>query len=614
MQKKAFHRSLRRSTALLSAVLILFTCSRLLVADTWAWFSSNSTAASGQIRAGTWDASITVTTPDGHNLNPADGNTYVLAPGLPYTVELEPAAASTVSSGYVALTSDGEFAAVTRDMARAGLSFTLIPGPFDGTEFTFQPVWGVYDDSAAPFGPGRILLIQDGDIIGQLPPEDPTEPSEPVETDPAETEPAETEPVETKPVETEPAETEPVETDPAETEPVETKPVETEPAETEPVETEPVETEPAETEPVETEPVETDPVETEPVETDPVETMPPEPQQQVVQNSGASFSASSFAAKFAAYQANYDKLFEDSMDMPMYFQDDYPNVRYGAGSVATSGCGIVSLAMVASYLTDHDYQPDQLARWFGGRAINNMARMETAATALRLPWTKAENIHESEAALAEGKIVIALMEGYSGSCPFTQSQHFIVLKGLNEEGRILVNDPYKPNYEKWDLKEGFAYGFDRSAILSGYSGGWIFDPEEMPDKPFIYHQEDGLNYENYPDVDLTFEEQELIAKVIWVEAQGECAEGQQAVAEVILNRLVSGRFGSSVESVIYAEGQFRSVPKIPEATPWQAQYDALDRALYGESVLDPYVYYFATAPTTSNVWGKIGGHIFCYDE
>ncbi len=591
---------LRRSTALLSAVLIVLTCSLYMVTPTWAWFHDNSAAAASQVTAALFDLDITV---DGEKLSPVrtqNGISYrtTLKYGHTYTVSMTPSGKSTASTGFCLVggdSLDGYTKAIT-----GPYEFKINIGAEQEVEVTFTPNWGTYSGVTLYGGYGPRCILNDSlinDYGEAIDPEDMVEATEPTE---------ETEPTETEPAETEPAETEPAETEPAETEPAETEPAETEPAETEPAETEPAETEPAETEPAETEPAETEPAETEPAETEPAET--------TGQTTGSTFNQASFAAALEAYQKNYEEIFADSVDIPMYFQDDYPNVRYGAGSIATSGCGIVSLAMVANYLTGFDYQPDQLARWFGGRAINNMARMETAATALQLPWSKAENFNFTEAALAEGKIVIALMEGYSGNCPFTQSQHFIVLKGLTDDGRILVNDPLKTNYDKWDLKEGFASGFSRGEILSGYSGGWIFDPEEMPENPVRYYEENGLNRDNYPTVDLTFEEQELIAKVIWVEAQGECAEGQQAVAEVILNRLISGRFGSSVESIIYAEGQFRSVPKIPEATPWQAQYDALEAALYGEPVLDKYVYYFATTPTTTNVWGQIGGHIFCYAE
>ena len=90
------------------------------------------------------------------------------------------------------------------------------------------------------------------------------------------------------------------------------------------------------------------------------------------------------------------------------------------------------------------------------------------------------------------------------------------------------------------------------------------------------------------------------------------AEGQQAVAEVALNRIASGDFPNNLHDVIYGQGQFRSVPRLDKAEPFQAQYEAIERAIYGPYILPKEVVYFATKPTNSNIWGQIGGHIFCY--
>lgn len=302
---------------------------------------------------------------------------------------------------------------------------------------------------------------------------------------------------------------------------------------------------------------------------------------------------------------------EPITDVPLYFQTDYPNQRYGDGTVATSGCGITSLAMVASYMTGHSYYPDELAEYFGGRAENNIARMEQASDALQLPWHKAENFHKILEALQEGNLVILLLNHES---IFTESQHFIVLTDITEDGRIYVNDPYGPNYEHWQLKNGFEFGFEEGDLLLGYSGGWIYEVNNMPEEPFIYVEEKPAVVESrYSDIELTYEEQELLAKVVWVESRGESAEGQQAIAEIVFNRMLAGNHPSSLEDVIYAEGQFRSVPFLEDATPWQAQYEAIENALAGPNILPMDVTYFATYPTNNNIWGKIGGHIFCYD-
>ena len=297
--------------------------------------------------------------------------------------------------------------------------------------------------------------------------------------------------------------------------------------------------------------------------------------------------------------------------VPLYFQTDYPDNLYGSGSIADNGCSVTCLAMVASYLTDHEYLPDELARYFGGVAENNIERLENGAEAMQLPWEKMENFHKTMEALREGKIVIALMDSLS---VFTDSQHFIVLTGFNEDGRILVHDPFAPNYEKWDLKRAFREGFTEGDICYGFSGAWAFDKSAMPEEPFLYYEEDLRGEPRYPDIQLTFEERQLLARVVWVEAQGECAEGQQAVAEVVLNRMASPNFGDTLKGVIYAEGQFRSVPYLEKAEPHQAQYDAIERAIYGPYVLPEDVVHFARFSTNDNVWGKIGGHVFCYES
>lgn len=46
----------------------------------------------------------------------------------------------------------------------------------------------------------------------------------------------------------------------------------------------------------------------------------------------------------------------------------------------------------------------------------------------------------------------------------------------------------------------------------------------------------------YTGITLSEDDVDLLARIIWLEARGECFEGQQAVAEVVLNRLMSDAF------------------------------------------------------------------------
>lgn len=301
----------------------------------------------------------------------------------------------------------------------------------------------------------------------------------------------------------------------------------------------------------------------------------------------------------------------DSIQVPLFYQTDYPYTRFTTGTIATAGCCITALAMVATYLTDHPYLPDELADYFGGYmegVMSNVDRLEAASDALQLPWTKAINFHYAMDALREGKVVIALMNRRS---IFTNSQHFIVLTGLTEDGKILVHDPYEPNYSVWNLERAFCYGFTEGDICRGYDGAWIYDKDAMPAEPFIYTEEKVQVECRYPEVQLDEDDWELLARMVWVEARGETAEGQQAVAEVVLNRLVSGNYQDTVHGIVYADNQFRSTQWLDKAEPTQTQYDAVEAALNGPYVLPMDVVHFATYPVTDQVWGTIGGHVFC---
>ena len=355
-------------------------------------------------------------------------------------------------------------------------------------------------------------------------------------------------------------------------------------------------------------PVEETVAETQPEETLPEESEPVLPEPETIMDSIALVTEQVIVEAEQPKEEDWDAL---RNQIPNYFQTDYPNQRYGAGTVASSGCSITSLAMVATYMTGHPYMPDELADYFGGRAYSNMDRLETASRMLQLPFHKSENWHESLKALREGKVVIALVEKES---IFTESQHFIVLTEMTDDGKIWVNDPYQPNYRNTTLKKGFENGFDQKDILKGYSGGWIYNKSAMPAEPFIYEEEKIVVPCRYPDFGFTEAEMDLLAKVVWVESQGESMEGQQAVAEVVLNRLVSDRFSNTLAGVIYGENQFRSVPYLEDATPWQTQYEAIENAMYGPYVLPEDVYYFARKPTNKNVWSRIGGHVFCYAD
>ena len=297
-------------------------------------------------------------------------------------------------------------------------------------------------------------------------------------------------------------------------------------------------------------------------------------------------------------------------EVPLYFQTDYPDVMYANDTLATSGCSMASLAMVATYMTDHKFTPDQFADWFGGYMGNHRERLEYASEQLQLPYEEAITVHDALQAVKDGKVVIALM---SQNSLFTNTQHFVVFAGMTVDGKILVNDPYEPNYTNWQLSVGFENGFEEKQVTWGFGGGWIYDKSQMPSVPFIYEPEERPVVEcRYPDVELSEEDMRLFAKLLWLECRGESYEGQQAVAEVILNRLVSEDFPDTIHGIVYAEGQFPCTNDIPKATPTQTQYEAIENALKGPYILPMEVIFYAKFKENKNFWGQIGDHYFCY--
>lgn len=160
-------------------------------------------------------------------------------------------------------------------------------------------------------------------------------------------------------------------------------------------------------------------------------------------------------------------------EVPLYFQTDYPDTPFSKGTIATSGCGITCLAMISTYLLDEEHFPDELAEKYNNSGDNNMARLEYGIKDLKLPMTqKTFSRQETFEALENGQVVILLMNSES---LFTDIGHFIVLKGITEDGKVLVNDPYEPNYKNPRIKYGFENGFSKDDIITGFSGAWIFD-------------------------------------------------------------------------------------------------------------------------------------------
>jgi hypothetical protein len=136
----------------------------------------------------------------------------------------------------------------------------------------------------------------------------------------------------------------------------------------------------------------------------------------------------------------------------------WKDLPYGLqGTVGSSGCGPTALAMAVSSLTSRAIDPAQMADW----AYQNGYKCEGNGSYLSLIpegarhfglAVDAATLSNTQAivdALASGKLVVAIMSpGH-----FTKGGHFIVLRGVTAERKILVADPssYARSEQEWDL-------------------------------------------------------------------------------------------------------------------------------------------------------------------
>jgi hypothetical protein len=117
----------------------------------------------------------------------------------------------------------------------------------------------------------------------------------------------------------------------------------------------------------------------------------------------------------------------------------------------------------------------------------------------------------------------------------------------------------------------------------------------------------------------TFSENEidLLARLVRAEARGESFEGKVAVANVVLNRIASGKFPSTIHGVIYQSGQFSPVSDGSINRPADSESRrAAEHAIASGDGLNGSLYFY-NPRTASSRWldglttvAVIGAHTF----
>ena len=139
------------------------------------------------------------------------------------------------------------------------------------------------------------------------------------------------------------------------------------------------------------------------------------------------------------------------------------NEPYGkTQTIGYAGCGPTALAIVVSTLTGNTMNPKEMADWAyengycceGDGSYRTLIPEGAAHFGLSVSYPGRSGVQEVVDALAEGKLVVAIM----GPGHFTTSGHFIVLRGVTAEGKLLVADPVSltKSQQEWDAETVFS--------------------------------------------------------------------------------------------------------------------------------------------------------------
>ena len=149
----------------------------------------------------------------------------------------------------------------------------------------------------------------------------------------------------------------------------------------------------------------------------------------------------------------------DTSEIPSLLQWDqrWGYHQYAGEVMGLSGCGPTALAICVSTLTGNSVDPPAVCDWSvrnghrceGNGSYHTLIPEGAKHYGLNVEKLGRSSARELESHLSSGHLVIAIMaKGH-----FTSSGHFIVLRGITENGKVLVADPasYRRSEQAWDM-------------------------------------------------------------------------------------------------------------------------------------------------------------------
>ena len=166
------------------------------------------------------------------------------------------------------------------------------------------------------------------------------------------------------------------------------------------------------------------------------------------------------------------------MAVPLYIQYLYNKPIGNMSTLKVGGCGYCSLAMTISYVTNKTITPPDIIDKVGSKYHTGSGISWSAFSAIPKLYNakcSAEYLNNSTSTM--NKVKKALKAGKPVICSqtkgkFTGAGHVIVLRGITDSGKILVNDPNDNTYRKNHYKTEFDFASDINSTARAY---WVIE-------------------------------------------------------------------------------------------------------------------------------------------
>lgn len=147
-----------------------------------------------------------------------------------------------------------------------------------------------------------------------------------------------------------------------------------------------------------------------------------------------------------------------SLPIAYFAQSDpaWKDQPYGTDNIGDYGCGPTAMAMAVKSIVGADTNPASMAQWCsqygywapGSGSYHTIVQGVAAGYGITCSSPKELSADELRTRLSGGSIAVALMKAGH----FTNSGHFILLRGTTLDGNILVADPNsrERSLQEWD--------------------------------------------------------------------------------------------------------------------------------------------------------------------